>query len=1105
MPRGPYQGTFQPSVRPTIVTAPDAMVLINGETDIAGCPSCRRRFDWNRYVTSIQVDLSVESVPGSATVSMSIPRHSIDDFYFDGQPIICPMMEIEIYAKGHYLVEGVPQYYPIFWGMITEVGDSYSGGEHSVSIHCADILKWWELSKMNINPSYTGAKGQEGTSIFGNVFFGRNPYDVIWTLAMQSFGDVVVGSGSLVSSTREQGGQKKVFTAAMGEMMTYWNARFSHIRSNLLLYGVNGNVVRGDQLDSAWRSGQYGKDRFASLAVNVGGGGKDAGQMYFDPTDEKVVAFRTQFNQAGQVNFWQSEFQTKLELANAAKEAIGFEFYMDVTGDIVFKPPFFNLDTLANKPVSWIQDIDVIDWDFSESEAEVITQLQLQGAWGGPVDYGMPAECTPFTSVTDYHLLRKYGWRTHTYNSEFMGDPNLMFYHGIDILDRINSKRHRGTVNIPLRPELRLGFPVYVAPKDQIWYVQGISHNIQFGGRAQTTLTLTAKRQKFIAPQGIGSMSTTCEVKAEVNKAGPDKKAKKSPSPPSPKRSFKYSSRQLSKFGKFQIKIGDAAQLPPDVDAATKAGGKSPYDPLILRHPKTGRIVGYPNVVLAYTRPFLGITLDDIGKKTGIRTNPQKDQKLNQNIKANMERLSKELKAENQDRLRIKHLTNRYQYGMNSAGVYVYLHDKDAVVGEVVMANGQNITTDPQTVTTTDKDGKTVDVAPFPKSTAMIRPVSDERGFEVIGHFRYGRGVALRDGQLVLNDGKNNGKADQALQVALSGDMFAMLHAQSSGLTTITSAYSNPVAMLTSLKPDTGELQSAGYVNPTTRKPEFIPTGDNFVAAAPLGSAEQKGVPASVEATQLSRAVTLAEMAVIDGQGADSSKDDTCMCLLGRADLAFMNFGNQVKVLKQGAMPDASTLYDTNLSNVDLGSPVLASTTLKSPEEVASKVDAFLFDLYSQLEGPHGEYEAELRGDLTTTPGEFDQLVNGRPGDNPVSEMRPPFGALGRSALGDPAATAALGHTAVDNMKKNWSDFGTKLQNNMRRTQLTGEIARDQAAIKRFQQELEKLKIAKASSTVLVGIPGVDTQIEQLQRDIAERQRDLDKERAELAHIPATP
>src|SRR6185369_11935936 len=122
--------------------------------------------------------------------------------------------------------------------------------------------------------------------------------------------------------------------------------------------------------------------------------------------------------------------------------------------------------------ISWIQDIGIIDWDFSDSESEVVTQIQLQGNYGGATDYGMPEEATPYTSVTDYHLLRKYGWRSRTFNSEFMADPQLMFYTGLDLLDRYNSKRFRGTVNIPCRPELRLGFPVYVAPLDQVWYIQ---------------------------------------------------------------------------------------------------------------------------------------------------------------------------------------------------------------------------------------------------------------------------------------------------------------------------------------------------------------------------------------------------------------------------------------------------------------------------------------------------------------------------------------------------------------------------------------------------------------------------------------------------------
>ncbi len=900
MPRGPYQGTFQPNVRPTVVTAPDAIVYINGEAEVIGCPQCNRFFDVNKFITQIQVDLSIDSVPGSASIDLAIPRHTIDEFYFDGNPVITPMMEVEIYAKGYYLLEGLPQYYPIFWGVTTEVADNYSGGEHTVSIHCADILKWWEVCKMNTNPAFTAPAGQQGRSLFGNVFFGMNPYDVIWSLALQSYGDVLVGTGSLVSLVKESS-QRATFDAALSDLMLYWERRFSRIRSNMLLYGTNGVAVRGDSLFSLYSTAKSTPGRpFASQAVRNANGGSDGGQMVFDPADPGVVAFRTQFQQAGQVNFWQSEYQTKLELANAAKEAAGFEFFMDVDGSIVFKPPFYNLDVLSNKPVSWIQDIDIIDWNFSESEAEVVTQIVMQGSFGGNVDYGLPEECTPFSSVTDYHLLRKYGWRSQTYNSEFLGDPLLMFYHGMDILDRLNSKRHRGTVSIPLRPELRLGFPVYVAPKDQVWYTAGISHSIQFGGRAQTSLTLTSKRSKFVAPKGIGT------INLKGFKGNPPTPLQLSSNS---KLSFPYTSRQLAKNANFELKVGNAATLPPTPSQLDAGGGAdNPYDPLILRHPKTGRIMGYPNVVMVYTRPFSPASSDlksIQGQKT--KANPQASKQLQGQFQAVATQSANDIDARfavtAEDRLREKHLTNRYQYGLNSAGVYIYAHDKsivstqasqhaEGVIGEILLLPSANIAVTP------------AETNPLHGSTSMIRPVSDERGFEVIGHFRYGRRVALRDGRLVLGD-KNNLPANVTPQLALGGDLFAALQSQSQGITAISSTSINPSATIASLQPD--DLQTAAVVNPDTGQPQFSDVGDNFVDAAPLGSPAQKGTPVSVEASQLSRALTLAEMAIKDPNSPGG--DDDCPCLTGRADLAFINVGYQLQTISTTS-PDNTGLYN---------------------------------------------------------------------------------------------------------------------------------------------------------------------------------------------------
>jgi len=1083
MARGPFQGNYQPGVRPTVVTAPDALVYINGESDILACQSCRRRFDWNRYITSVTVDLNVDSCPGSASINLSIPRHSVDEFYYDGNPLITSMMEIEIYSKGYYLVEGLPQYYPIFWGLVTEVTDGYSNGEHTLSINCADILKWWEICMMNINPAFTQTAGTAGRSIFGNVFYGTNPYDVIWTLAQQSFGDVIVGSGSLVSIYKENQ-QKATFNASLSDIMQYWNQRFSKIRSNLLLYGTTGTAVRGDVIQAAYQSKkpQFGKP-FASQLVRQANGG--ASQMDFDPTDPSVVAFRTQFSQAGQVNFWQSEYQTKLELANAAKEAIGFEFYMDVTGDIVFKPPFYNLDILSNKPVSWIQDIDIIDWDLSESEAEVVTQVQLQGNFGGAVDYGMPEETVPYTSVTDYHLLRKYGWRSHPYNSEFLADPMQMFYVGLDLLDRLNCKRFRASITIPHRPELRLGFPVYLAPKDQIWYIQGISHNVSFGSRATTTLSLTAKRTKFVAPVGIGSLSLTGYKGGKGQKAKTLLKGEAS----------QLTTRQLAAGGQFKADVGRAAEIPP-TNAPTTPGADNPYAPLELRHPKTGRIVGYPNAVLAYTRPFQ-TTPDKLSALEGQKK--ASDPRVAQRSVAAFNKAAPKLlqdidnyshTATKEDELREKHLTNRYSYGLNSAGVYTYLHDKSQVIKEMLLLPSANI----------DFGTKTLR---FQGATGMIRPVSDERGFEVIGHHRYGRGVYLRDGSLVLNDQRANTQADVGIQVALSGGLYETLQAQSQGLTTISTRYANPVDAIARLSPDGSDLQTAGTINPETKKAEFSNTDTTFLDSAPLNSPEQKGAAVSVEASQFSRALTLAEMQVKQ----DTVPKDDCNCLMGRSDLAFINIGYQVKVIRPTNADETELkgITDANIAISDAleqGGPVATAAIVPNRDQLITRVETYMSDLYKALDAPHQQYEKEIRGELIQIPTPSPNTVRFG-GQNPSdSPFAPPFSAPNRAAGGDPTALALQANTAINSITKAWTSFGNDLKSSAQKAELQGKINQDTVLITSLNQEKQDLQKALSTNSHQVGPDGdIPTRLAHIDQELAKAEQDLANSQAKLGQL----
>jgi hypothetical protein len=1099
MARGPFQGNYQPNVRPTIAIAPDAMVFINGESDLIGCPNCKRKFDLGKYITSIQVNLDVDSVPGSASISLSVPRHVIDDFYFNGRPVVTTMMEVEIYSKGYYTLEGLPQYYPLFWGLITEVGSSFSGGEHTVTIQCADILKWWELCRMNINPAFTGASAQLGRSIFGNTLYGTNVYDMIFTLSNMAFGDVMVATGSLTSLIKEQA-QAKTFRAAMGDIMQYWSSRFTRIRSNLLLYGVNGVAIRGDSIAHAYKSGKAkpGQQSIAN-AVRNANGGTSAAQLIFDPTDPGVTAFRTQFPSAGEVNFWQSEYQTKLEIANSCKEAVGFEFYMDVTGDIVFKPPFYNLDILSNKPISWIQDIDILDWDFTDSESEVVTQLTIEGNFGGNIDYGFGPEITPFTSVTDYHLLRKYGWRSHTYPSEFMGDTMRMFYHGLDILDRINSKRNQATITIPHRPELRLGFPIYLAPLDEVWYIRGLNHNIQFGGRTTTSLSLTARRQKFIAPKGISTLDT-----GAIKSKSPTNKNSQVVVTQTDVQAAPPTIRQLAQTS-FKLDLGEAATLPPiNVDPNNPAS-LDPYQPLILRHPKTGKVVGYPNVVMVYSRPYDPRAANSAvsgEKNPGTNTIVKKENKaqVKRRQEANKEaediRLDpdKYLEAEN------KYSHNRYSYGLNSAGVYVYAYDTGKSITQFALMPSKNIsvTKDGQVSNFSDTGIK------LENPNTMVRPVSDERGFEVIGHFRYGRGVSLRDGSLIYNPGKSNTSVQVGVQLALSGDLLSTLNAQSRGITAVTTVYENPADTIARLTPD--DVQSAAALvtgQDGLKSPQFVTTVTNFVDVAPLGSPEDKGVPLSVEASQLSRALTLAEMTI---RSELVPGDPECSCMSGRDDLAFINVGYQISSITQSSSTSGESLQGSNTGSGPVNFSLLSEEDLTHPltpiarsSDVINRVEQYLATLYKALDTPHQQLENSLRGD----PSGLEPNIRKRPDlftissqDQDFGNFTPPFSSPNRSALGDPVATAQQAVSSKSDLSQAFSSFGSNLKKNQRKAQLTQEISGINSNLVSLNRRLQDAT-PTPGTTRITGPESPDD----LQRRIDAEKRSLVDKETELSQL----
>jgi hypothetical protein len=306
-----FGGSYHP--KKVIKVAPDAFIKINGNYALSPCSKCRKSFNINEYITSITTDLNINSTPGTANINMSIPRHDINNFYGDGEFLIKDMMEVEIWMKGYFTVYGVPQYYPVFWGLVTGHTEDYSAGEHTVSLSCKDILYWWEATRINVTPSLSVSSktGYGNIALLGNVFAGSNPYDILFSLSRTVAGDLFLGSGSL--STGIPDTERVQAQGAVKSIQEYWRQRFADLRNRLVLYGINGSSIctgdlqqYADNLEIKMRGAKNDaklfsatRDQYLNLASNAlsklkkATSGLIGKENYFlDPTSEILLVLK---------------------------------------------------------------------------------------------------------------------------------------------------------------------------------------------------------------------------------------------------------------------------------------------------------------------------------------------------------------------------------------------------------------------------------------------------------------------------------------------------------------------------------------------------------------------------------------------------------------------------------------------------------------------------------------------------------------------------------------------------------------------------------------------------------------------------------------------
>ena len=475
----PYAGNWTTDIknkyRRVRSWTPDVIVQFNGDTAVPGCNECKNKIDFQAFITSVSVGAGVTANSNSCSISAVIPRAYGDSVVKDGEFILQPGVEVNVFYRGFFKtsellgagdtvnlndeevdlskVEMRP-YYPVFHGVLSGVDvDSTLQGSYSISMTCKALLAFWETQQVNTNAGFLAAQPTESKGsiqLTGHKYTDMTPHQIIYDLYLDSGGSAQ-GTGFVLQKSDNLKAKAVTGQQFFSLALRYWENRFENGLYGLRMYGVSGRLYSATEtalLSDVSIKGK--KNEFISVikeALQPHAQTKpspmlkrfmEAGLVQYDAKgnilrlpDLQFLAqaaeddrgggvnvralkeFITDIGALGQVSLFESSFTSKLSLAQTVAEKCGYEFFQDLDGDLVFKPPMYNLDTSDNR-VYRIQREDILSISFGVTEPEA-TYIVCKGGpfrnLSGVIDSG---EWGVKGTYVDYHLVAKFGKNTRS-------------------------------------------------------------------------------------------------------------------------------------------------------------------------------------------------------------------------------------------------------------------------------------------------------------------------------------------------------------------------------------------------------------------------------------------------------------------------------------------------------------------------------------------------------------------------------------------------------------------------------------------------------------------------------------------------------------------
>ena len=489
----------------------DWIVLINDKPEVELVSEGRSyKRDINEDVTSISVNYNIDAPPATCDIEIQAPRHKSQGEplpYRDGSKVqIKDFDEIKVYARNRFKYPGgKTEFSEIFRGIVIRIVDSGEGSNHRITLNCVDMLYWWKIMRMNINPSLINrltysfrTKNDAKKTIYGD----RNPYEIISYISKIYKIDFAGDNTKYVPRTQAQ-----AFAADTNasNIMKVWEERFKKVERRLAFYGLAGATdsdesktnkydKKAKRDSDAKRNSKRHRSSSADSVSQIDG--TDQFKTVTIDIDKNSLTKFKPFEQIFIPSAFQDEYKTRLEIAQELARICGYEFFQDTGGYITFKPPFYNvkIDRSA-APVYVVEEPDLISADFSSNSEEVVTEMSVKGVYSTQYASSLDEGVRAF--YRDGYMASQYGIQTQNMEVAWIRSSTQALQYAVSELDKINSYRFQASLSITGRPELRLGMPIYIVSHDAYWYITGIAHNLS-GDSFTTTITATAKRDKFV-------------------------------------------------------------------------------------------------------------------------------------------------------------------------------------------------------------------------------------------------------------------------------------------------------------------------------------------------------------------------------------------------------------------------------------------------------------------------------------------------------------------------------------------------------------------------------------------------------------------------------